>query len=73
MTKLLLAYGDRQALPQNVLREEVKKALDEQWSRLQFGKMIHDVVPFLPLEPSHLKEILEFKIQQLISHATIGM
>ena len=34
MTNLLLAYGERSSIPQNILRSEVKTALDEQWSRI---------------------------------------
>ena len=65
MTKLLLTYGNRSAIPQSVLRNEVKSALDSQWERLRFGKTIKEVVPFLPLEPEHVREVLTSKLRKL--------
>ncbi|OQR89071.1 hypothetical protein THRCLA_09938 [Thraustotheca clavata] len=50
MTKLLLQYDSRDEIPLITLSRAVKSAMDEQWHRLQLGKAIHTVVPFLPLE-----------------------
>jgi hypothetical protein len=44
MKNLLLAYDDRTKIPQSLLRMEVKKALDDQWERLNFGAV--SVLPF---------------------------
>src|ERR1700741_397177 len=65
MTKMLLTYGDRSLIPKNELRNEVKTSLDKQWNRLRLGKVINEVVPFLPLEPPHIKDILKDKLTRL--------
>lgn len=65
MIKLLLTHGDRTSLPQILLRKEIKLALDLQWQRQGLGKTINEVVPFLPLEEVHLKQILIKKLQKL--------
>ncbi|KAJ1441782.1 hypothetical protein B484DRAFT_442577 [Ochromonadaceae sp. CCMP2298] len=65
MTKLVLRYGDRALVPQSVLRSEVRAALDAQWARLRFGKVVREVVPYLPLEPRHMRAILRAKLRQL--------
>lgn len=62
MTKLVLTYGNRSAIPQTLLRSEIKSALDDQWARLRFGKVVREVVPYLPLEPEHIREILRTKL-----------
>jgi len=65
MTNLLLAYGDRASIPQNVLRAEVKTALDEQWARLHFGTAIKEVVPYLPMEQPQIEEVLRLKMASM--------
>ena len=65
MVKLLLAYDEKKKIPKNAMRLEVKAALDEQWERLQFGKMIKEVIPFLPLERADITDILRLKIEQM--------
>lgn len=65
MTRLLLSYGERQQIPVTVLRAEVKAALDEQWARLQFGKVVTEVVPFLPLEEQSIREVLAMKLHAM--------
>jgi hypothetical protein len=65
MTKQLMLYEDRVDVPSELLRNEVKAALDEQWQRLHFGKVISEVAPFLPMEPMQVQEVLKLKLQQL--------
>lgn len=65
MTKLLLSYGSRTKVPQNILRNEVKALIDEQSQRLRLGRMVKEVIPFMPLEAAHIKEILALKIENL--------
>ena len=65
MTRLLLKYQTRTAIPINVLRHEVKQTLDEQWQKLQFGKSVNEVVPFLPMEQEHIQEVLKLKFHLL--------
>ena len=72
MTKLVLTYGNRSAIPQSLLRSEVKTALDEQWVRLQFGKVVREVVPYLPLEPEHIRDILRTKLRNLAADHSLS-
>ena len=65
MIKMLLAYNQRHLIPQPMLRAVVREALDSQWERLQFGKFIKEVVPFLPLEIDHMQRIFRLKVQSL--------
>ena len=65
MTNLLLTYGDRDHIPQNILRSEVKTALDEQWSRLHFGTAIKEVIPYLPMEKTQIEEVLRLKMSSM--------
>jgi len=67
MTALLLRYGERANIPLSLLRTHVKKALDKQWGRLNFNKAVTGIVPFLPLEPVHIQQITELKINKLSS------
>lgn len=53
----------RQYMSPAALRSRVKDSLDEQWNRIQLGQRIKEVVPFLPLTPSHMKQILINKVQ----------
>eukprot|EP00941_MAST-03F_sp_MAST-3F-sp1_P006189 g6189.t1 len=62
--KLLLQYP-RGKTPENKLVAVVKSALDKQWERLRFGKMIGHVVPFLPLEPFDIRHVTSLKLTQL--------
>lgn len=39
MIKLLLRFTEREKIPRNILRSEVKSALDAQWQRLRLGKV----------------------------------
>jgi hypothetical protein len=43
MEKIIIQYDSREDVPFSELENEVKKALDAQWKRLQFGKMINQV------------------------------
>lgn len=36
--------------------------MDQQWDRLQLGKTIKGIVPFLPLEQKHIAQILRLKV-----------
>ncbi len=67
MIKLLLKHGDRASIPRAALRNEVKAALDEPWARLIFGQVVNEVVPFLPMEQSHVQEVLRVKLRRLDS------
>lgn len=63
MIRLLLKYGDRRSIPIVQLRSDIKYILDEQWDRLMLGKTVKEVVPYLPLEHSHVRDILVSKLE----------
>ena len=63
MIKLLLKYGDRQNIPIPKLRSDIKHVLDEQWDRLVLGKTVKEIVPYLPLEEIHVRDILASKLE----------
>ena len=65
MINLLLTYGDRELIPQTTIRQEVKRTLDEQWKKLEFGKVVNEVIPYLPLEQSHIAQVLRLKIDDM--------
>lgn len=65
MQKMLLAHERREDVPHSALVSSVKDALDAQWARLQFGKLVDEVIPFLPLEPVHVAEIMALKLSDM--------
>lgn len=67
MIKLVLEYGNRTLIPRQVIRHEVRASLDEQWSRLRLGKLVKEVVPYLPLEPEHIRMIMRGKLMHTAS------
>lgn len=66
---LIARHGDalaaREMIPQPQIRQVVRSALDEQWERLRFGKIIKSAVPFLPLTPHNIADVARLKLEQL--------
>lgn len=65
MEQVMIQFEKREDIPTVQLERVVKTALDAQWKRLDFGKMINQVIPFLPFEHSHIVEIIALKLKQL--------
>jgi hypothetical protein len=65
LTNLTLSYGSRKAIPQLLLRNTVKRALDKEWQRLRLGRMISEVVPFFPLELEGIREVVRVKLRTI--------
>ncbi|KAE8896751.1 hypothetical protein PF005_g541 [Phytophthora fragariae] len=65
MEQVMIQYETREEIPTVQLERVVKSALDDQWKRLDFGKMIDQVIPFLPFEHQHIVEIIALKLRQL--------
>ena len=65
MESLMLAYDGRDLIPQHILRAEVKTALDKQWQRLQFGSVVSEVIPYLPLERPQIEQIMALKLMRM--------
>jgi len=55
----------RRNLPREVLRSTVREALDKQWKRLRFGKMVEQVVPFLPMTSWDIANVVRQKLHEL--------
>jgi len=65
MVSRQLLYRTRSEVPAEELRREAKSALDAQWAHLRFGKVIDEVVPYLPMEAPQLREVLRLKLANL--------
>ncbi|CAI5742444.1 unnamed protein product [Peronospora destructor] len=65
MEQVMIQYETRDEIPTVQLERVVKAALDDQWKRLGFGKMIDQVIPFLPFEHEHIVEVIALKLKQL--------
>ena len=65
MFELILEKNGRELITKSYVQKEIRTILRKQWDRLQFTRVVSGNVPFLPLEQEHIREILEFKMQQL--------
>ncbi|GLD96300.1 hypothetical protein PINS_up004983 [Pythium insidiosum] len=63
--RVMTSYQSREEVPRSKMENVVKTALDAQWKRLNLGKMVVKVIPFLPLEQPHIAEVVELKLQLL--------
>eukprot|EP00903_Cladosiphon_okamuranus_P010872 g10269.t1 len=61
----VLRYRKRSDVVPGTLESAVKKALDEQWERLRFGKMVDKVIPYLPMDPDSNHLVVELKLKRL--------
>ncbi|CAM9980275.1 unnamed protein product [Ascophyllum nodosum] len=69
----VLRHRRRSDVIPGTLQAAVKKALDEQWERLRFGKMVDKVIPYLPMDPASNLLIIELKLQRLADTLPGGM
>jgi len=65
MVSKQLTYHDRSDIPVDEMRAVVKGALDEQWERLKFGKVVDEVIPYLPMEKEQMADVLQLKLGYL--------
>jgi hypothetical protein len=65
LTELVMSYDNRSAIPQNLLRSRVQRTIDAEWERLRFGTRISDVIPFFPMEPEGIREVLRAKLRAM--------
>eukprot|EP00904_Undaria_pinnatifida_P001512 jgi/Undpi1/11361/HiC_scaffold_30.g13658.m1 len=59
------SFRSRSDVVAGVLQSAVKIALDEQWDRLRFGKVVDKVIPYLPMDPASIVLVIELKMQRL--------
>ena len=62
---LLMYHQDRNKIPISQLRSTVKVAVDKQWNTLNFGKLIKEVIPFLPMEREQIIDVLQSKLREM--------
>jgi len=60
-----LEYKTREEVPAEKLRRIAKAALDDQWKALRFGKVVDEVIPYLPMEQEQMQEVLALKLEYL--------
>ena len=62
---LLMYHQDRNKIPISQQRSTVKVAADKQWNTLNFGKLIKEVIPFLPMEKEQIIDVLRSKLREI--------
>ena len=63
---LIIHHQDKEGgVPAHLLSAHVKRALDQQWERLRFGKHVDKVVPFLPLGMAQLRDLIDLKLEEM--------
>lgn len=65
MFELIQENNGRQHVTKNLVQKEIRQILRKQWKRLDFTSKIDGSVPFLPLEPEHIRQVLDFKLKDL--------
>nr|CCA14037.1 conserved hypothetical protein [Albugo laibachii Nc14] len=65
MMGLIRKYPSRNEVSALKLEQTVKAALDAQWKRLEFGKIVNKVVPFLPLQQPDIQSIIASKLETM--------
>ncbi|CAM9486667.1 unnamed protein product [Chrysoparadoxa australica] len=64
---VILSYKKRDEVPLGALQSSVKQALDNEWEKLKFAKVIDRVVPYLPMSPHEMLQVLELKLHEFNS------
>ncbi|CCI39989.1 unnamed protein product [Albugo candida] len=62
MMDVIRKYPSRNEVSALKLEQTVKAALDAQWNRLEFGKIVNKVIPFLPLQQPDIQSIIASKL-----------
>lgn len=62
---LIVSYGDRNKIPQSVIRKTARSALVDHTGDVNFAKLISEVIPYMPMENAQIQELLRTKIRKL--------
>ena len=65
MVRLALGYGDRSNVPVMRLRKEVTAALESHDSTRPIAKEVNEVIPFMPMERTHVQLVLQSKLASI--------
>ena len=64
LVRVLLQYEKREDIPQTIIRTAVREAMSVVPSLSELASTVDEVVPFLPLEKKHMKNVLKVKLEQ---------
>ena len=63
---LLVAYGDRNKMPQSVIRRAAHSALVKYTGNIDIAKLIEgEVIPHMPMEETQIKDLFKLMIRKL--------
>ena len=62
--ELIMSYGDRNKIPQSVIRSAARNALTDHMGNSNIAKMIGEVIPYMPMENSQIQDLFKLKIKQ---------
>ena len=63
--ELIVSYGDRDKIPQSVIRSTARNALTDFMGNSNISKMISEVIPYMPMENSQIQDLFRMKIRKL--------
>ena len=62
---LIVSYGDRNKIPQSVIRRTARSALVNHTGDVNFAKLVSEVIPYMSMENSQIQDLLRMKIRKL--------
>ncbi len=66
MKSLIVEYGHRNKIPPKVMKDRIFHDIDKEKERLQIvDKHFHEIIPFLPLEPPQIEEVINLQFEGL--------
>ena len=65
LEELVVSYGNRDRIPQSVIRKTARSALVHHTGNVNFAKLISEVIPYMPMERSQIQDLLRMKIRKL--------
>ena len=65
LEELVVSYGNRDRIPQSVIRKTARSALVHHTGNVNFAKLISEVIPYMPMENSQIQDLLRMKIRKL--------
>ena len=63
--ELIVSYGDRNKIPQSVIRSAARSALVNHTGNTDIAKLIREVIPYMPMEKTQIKDLFKLMIRKL--------
>ena len=63
--ELIVSYGDRNKIPQSVIRSAARSALVDHMGDSIIAKLIKEVIPYMPMEHNEIQGVLRMEIRKL--------